>query len=166
MKTILLYFISLLFMLRSNNMIAQELFQQRLTVITLGVENVANAGNFYEKKLGWKKHSSSSEGIIFYKLSSGVRLALYQRESLAEDAIIDSTGSGFKGFTLSYNVHTKDEVDIIIADLKGKNVKIVVEPREVFWGGYNAYFSDLDGNLWEVVYNPYIKMDEHGNLQE
>ena len=87
--------------------------------------------------------------------SGDVVLSIYQREKLSEDAQIESEGNGFVGFTLTYNAQSESEVDGIIGDLKSKGVKILKEPQKVFWGGYNFYFADPDGNRWEVAYNPF-----------
>ena len=139
--------------------------EQRLTIVGLGVSNLEMASEFYENKFGWKKMSSSNENIIFFQLN-GILLSLYPREKLAEDAMIDSQGDGFKGFSLAYNTRTKEEVDTIIADLNSKGVKIVKNPEEVFWGGYSSYFADPDDNLWEIAFNPYIPLDDDGNTNE
>ena len=139
--------------------------EQRLTIITLGVENLKNSTEFYESNFGWKKSASSNENITFFLLN-GIYLSLYEKEKLAEDAETDALGEGFKGFTLAYNARSKEEVDQIFADFKSKGVKIIKFPQEVFWGGYSGYVADLDGNLWEIAFNPYLKIDENGNIVE
>ena len=97
--------------------------------------------------------------------AGGVVLAIYQREKLAEDAVVAPEGGGFAGFTLAYNAQSEAKVDEIIANLKSKGVTIVKEPQKVFWGGYSSYFADPDGFLWEVAYNPFFPFDENGNLK-
>jgi hypothetical protein len=92
---------------------------------------------------------------VFFELN-GIHLSLYNRKSLAEDATVDESGSGFKGFTLSHNVGSEKEVDDMINYLRNKGVTIVKEPQKVFWGGYSSYFADPDGTLWEVAYNPFL----------
>ena len=139
--------------------------EQRLTIITLGVENLKNSTEFYESNFGWKKSASSNENISFFLLN-GIYLSLYEKEKLAEDAETDALGEGFKGFTLAYNARSKEEVDQIFDDFKSKGVKIVKSPQEVFWGGYSGYIADLDGNLWEIAFNPYLKLDENGNIED
>lgn len=129
--------------------------EQRITLITLGVADLQVSANFYEHILGWKRSPMSSENIVFFELN-GVFLSLYERVALAEDATVDATGSGFKGFTLAHNLGSETEVDDLINDLRNKGVTIVKEPQKVFWGGYSSYFADPDGNLWEVAFNPYL----------
>ena len=86
-------------------------------------------------------------------------LSLYGRKALAEDATVDHSGSGFKGFTLAYNTRSEKEVNDIIDELRSKGVKIIKEPQKVFWGGYSSYIADPDDNLWEIAFNPYMVPD-------
>ena len=118
---------------------------------------------FYETRFGWEKTEQSNEHISFFKLN-GILLSLYGRNELAEDAAVDAEGSGFKGITLAYNARSEEEVDQTIEDLRAKGVEIVKEPQKVFWGGYSSYVSDLDGNLWEIAFNPFLALDEKGNV--
>jgi catechol 2,3-dioxygenase-like lactoylglutathione lyase family enzyme len=134
-----------------NNKSAME---QRMSFITLGVENLDKSVDFYENKFGWKRSELSNDKMILFQLN-GILLSLYDRHKLAEDATVDSTGSGFKGFTISYLTRNEKEVDDLIAKLKKQNVRIVKEPQKVFWGGYSSYISDPDGYLWEIAFNPY-----------
>lgn len=133
--------------------------EQRITYITLGVEDLNQSVDFYENKLGWSRSVMSTKDLILYDLN-GINLSLYSKNELAKDATVDSTGSGFKGFTLAHNVWSEKEVDDLIQNLREKGVKIVKAPQKVFWGGYSSYISDPDGNLWEIAYNPYLKKDE------
>lgn len=137
--------------------------EQRLTLITLGVSNLQTAINFYENTFGWQRTAASNEDIVFFQLN-GIQLALFPRESLAEDAHVAAEGSGFRGFTLAYNTRSEAEVDEVVSHLRGKGVTIVKEPQKVFWGGYSSYVADPDGNLWEIAYNPYLPMDDKGNV--
>ena len=93
----------------------------------------------------------------------GLYLALYPKNALAHDAAmdagVDAGGQGFRGFTISYNVRSVQEVDDLIAVLKSRGVHVVKEPQKVFWGGYSSYIEDPDGNLWEIAYNPYLKQE-------
>jgi catechol 2,3-dioxygenase-like lactoylglutathione lyase family enzyme len=132
--------------------------EQRITFFTLGVNDLKTSIDFYENKLGWKRSEMSNENLILYSLS-GIYIALYSKEELAKDATVDSTGDGFKGFTISHNVWSEKEVDDLIKSLRNKGVKIVKKPQKVFWGGYSSYIADPDGNLWEIAYNPYLKKD-------
>ncbi len=137
---------------------------QHLHLVTLGVRDFETSTKFYTETLGWKPSSSSNEEVTFFQ-AGGVVLSIYQREKLAEDALIDPEGSGFAGITLAYNAQSEAEVDEIISDLKAKGVKILKEPQKVFWGGYSSYFADPDGNCWEVAHNPFFPFDENGNLK-
>ena len=139
--------------------------EQRLTILGLGVADLAVANNFYERVFGWKKLPSSNENISFFQLN-GVLLSLYPREKLAEDAQVDAAGSGFKGFSIAHNLRSKEEVDALFAMLESKGTRIVKPPEEVFWGGYSGYIADPDDNLWELAYNPFLKLDEAGNAVE
>lgn len=136
--------------------------EQRLTIVGLGVEDLAKSNHFYENILGWKKHPSSNDGISFFKLN-GIMFSLYPNDKLAEDAGLAPERSGFKGFSLAYNTRTKEEVDELIHSLKEQGVEIVKPAEEVFWGGYSGYIADPDGFLWEIAYNPFLDMDAAGN---
>ena len=113
----------------------------------MGVRDYETSKKFYTEILGWKPSSSSNEDVTFLQ-AGGVVLSIFQREKLAEDALVDPEGNGFAGFTLAYNAQSEAEVDEIITSLKAKGVKILKEPQKVFWGGYNSYFADPDGNCW------------------
>tara|TARA_R110002051_G_scaffold243495_1_gene303521 strand:- start:50 stop:469 length:420 start_codon:yes stop_codon:yes gene_type:complete len=137
--------------------------EQRLSIITLGVANLKNATDFYVDKFGWEKSSFSNENISFFVLN-GIQLALFERTELAKDAGLNSEGTGFKAMTIAYNTRSKIEVDELILSLKNKGVKILKEPVDTNWGGYSSYIADLDNNVWEIAYNPYVKMDKQGNI--
>lgn len=139
--------------------------EQRLTIITLGVSDLIKSTNFYETQFGWKKSDLSNEYISFFTLN-GIQLALYGRNELAEDATVNPDGNGFKGFTIAYNAKSEREVDQLIENLRAKGVEIIKEPQKVVWGGYSSYISDLDGNLWEIAFNPFLSLDKNGNVKE
>ena len=132
--------------------------EQRITFITLGVNDLKTSIDFYENKFGWKRSEMSNDDLILYQLN-GIHIALYPRDELAKDATVNSQGDGFKGFTISYNVWSEKEVDDLIESLRDKGVKIVKEPQKVFWGGYSSYVADPDGNLWEIAFNPYLEKE-------
>ena len=138
--------------------------KQHLHLVTLGVRDFETSKKFYREILGWTPSGSSNEDVTFFQ-AGGVVLSIYQREKLAEDALVDPQGNGFAGFTLAYNAQSESEVDEIIRDLRAKGVKIIKEPQKVFWGGYSSYFADPDDNCWEVAYNPFFPFDEGGNLK-
>ncbi len=132
--------------------------EQRMTFITLGVKDLNQSIDFYEIKFGWTRSELSNENIIFYELN-GIHLALYDREKLAKDATVDPSGHGFRSFTMAYNARSEKEVDDLIESLRQQGVQVIKEPQKVFWGGYSSYIADPDGNLWEIAFNPFLKMD-------
>ena len=136
---------------------------QRLTMVSLGVSDLRKSTGFYEDVLGWEKTPASNESISFFWLN-GILLGLYGWDSLAEDAGVSSEGKGFRGMALAYNTHSKDEVDRLFDSLREHGVTIVKDPQEVFWGGYSGYFSDPDGHLWEIAWNPFLALDERGSI--
>lgn len=126
--------------------------QPRISMITLAVNDLPKAINFYENGLGFPRMDSPPE-IAFFTLN-GTWLSLYTREDLAKDATVESKGEGFGGFTLSHNVTSESEVDSVYAQAIEAGASQIKKPKKVFWGGYSGYFRDLDGHLWEVAHNP------------
>ncbi len=137
--------------------------EQRLTIITLGVSDLKVSNEFYQDVFGWKKTKDSNEHISFFSLN-GILLALYPSDSLAEDATVRPEGTGFNRFTLAHNLRSEKEVDELFTYLKGKSVTVTKEPQKVAWGGYSGYISDPDGHLWEIAFNPFLSMDNLGNV--
>ena len=139
--------------------------EARLNIITLGVSDLKQSREFYEKGLGFPVAKISNENIIFFK-TSGVCLALYPLEELVEDITIESKTdtTDFHGVTLAHNTKTKDEVDHILNAAQKAGGKILKKAQDTFWGGYSGYFSDLDGHIWEVAYADSWQFDERGNL--
>lgn len=133
--------------------------EHRLTFLTIGVTDMEQSICFYEDKLGWKRASVSTDDLIVYHLQ-GFLFALYPYEALMQDAGIDIKGTGFKGFTLSYNLESENDVDELIRELKKKQVPVIKEPQKVFWGGYHAYIADPDNNIIEIAYNPFLNLKD------
>ncbi|WP_034491430.1 VOC family protein [Afifella pfennigii] len=133
-----------------------------MSVVTLGVADLARARRFYEEGLGWRRGNSEAE-VAFYQLN-GMVLALYPSRSLAADAGIAPEASGFAGITLAYNGRSREEVDVVIAEAEAAGAIVVKRRQEVFWGGYSGYFADLDGHVWEVAFNPFWSLDEAGHV--
>ena len=127
--------------------------QPRLSMITLGVADVKRAIAFYQEGLGFPRHGDQ-EDVAFFRLN-GSWLGIYGREALAEDAQVPPEGSGFRGFTISHNVHSEAEVRDVMSQAIRAGAQLVKEPQKVFWGGYSGYFKDPDGHLWEVAHNPF-----------
>ncbi len=137
------------------------MMRQKLHIVTLGVGDFQRSLDFYKNGLGWKP---ASQGNIAFFPMGGVVLALYPREKLAEDATVDSHGSGFSGIALSYNAKSTEEVDRVLEAVEKLGGKIIKRAQKVFWGGYSGYFADPDGYLWEVAWNPHLLFDEQDNL--
>ena len=138
-------------------------FKPNLSLVTLGVHDLARATLFYES-LGWKAHEPSSEGVSFFELN-GVILALFPRAELAKDAGVEDTKPGFSGISLAYNVGSVEEADEALTHAVAGGATLVKAAHKVFWGGYSGYFADPDGHLWEVAHNPFGRFDERGQFR-
>lgn len=137
--------------------------QPRLSVVTLGVEDVARARAFYEA-LGLVASSDSNPHVTFFE-AGGVVLALFARCALAKDAQVADSAPGFSGVTLAWNVASPAEVDAVMAHAQSVGARIVKSACAAFWGGYHGYFADPDGHLWEVAHNPFWPMDDSGRIR-
>lgn len=131
----------------------------RITVITLGVDDLERALRFYRDGLGL-----STQGIIgrefehgavaFFDLQNGLKLAIWPRESLSHDSGLPLTHPSATEFTLGHNVSSQAEVDAVMKQAQNAGAVIVKAAHQTFWGGYAGYFQDPDHHLWEVVWNP------------
>jgi len=138
--------------------------EQRISIITLGVTNLDASRRFYER-LGWTTATGNDETeIVAFNLQSFV-LALYQREALSRDAGVVMSNQPTPPFTMAYNVRSKSEVDRVITSADTNGARVLELPQDRFWGGYSGYFSDLDGFVWEVAFNPYSQPAEDGSFQ-
>ncbi len=126
----------------------------RISLITLGVEDLDRSIEFYRDGLGLPLRDGPS-GIAFFT-TSGTWLTLYPREKLARDAQVEASGSGFRGFSLAHNVRTREAVDEVMREAVAAGAEIQKQPEEASWGGYSGYFRDPDGFLWEVAWNPHF----------
>ena len=126
----------------------------RISMITLGVRDLARAVAFYEKGLGFPRMESAPE-VAFFTLN-GTWLGLYGRDALAGDAGVSAAGQGFRSVALAHNVHSETEVDELVNQALAAGAKLVKAPEKVFWGGYSGYFEDPDGHLWEIAHNPHF----------
>jgi catechol 2,3-dioxygenase-like lactoylglutathione lyase family enzyme len=137
--------------------------EARVSLITLGVADLARARAFYEQ-LGFKASSAGGgDGVVFFQLG-GLALSLFPRENLASDAKQSAEGSGFRGITLAHNVRTREEVAQVIGEAIAAGGRLVKASEEAFWGGQSGYFADPDGHLWEVAWNPFFPLAEDGSL--
>ncbi len=126
----------------------------RISMITLGVKDLETSVKFYKDGLGFPKMESPPE-VAFFTLN-GSWLGLYDREALAEDALVSSEGSGFRGFALAHNVASETEVNEIIEKAVIAGATLSKAPQKTSWGGYSGYFKDPDENLWEIAHNPFF----------
>jgi catechol 2,3-dioxygenase-like lactoylglutathione lyase family enzyme len=136
--------------------------EQRVSLITLGVRDLARARVFYEA-LGWTTRAGPGDDVVFFQ-AGGVVVALWDRAALAEDSGVED-GGGWGGVTLAYNVRSPEEVDAVIEEARAGGADIVREPGETFWGGYSAAFTDPDGHPWEIAYNPRWTVREDGSIE-
>lgn len=136
----------------------------RLNIVTLGVKDLKKSRDFYIKALGWEPTKDSDDKIVFF-YQGGIVLGLYPIDLLAEDAKIPAERTGFSGTTCAINLDSKEGVDMLYRDVISKGGKPLVEPRETFWGGYDAYFADPDGYAWEIAWAPFWQFDEQGSLK-
>jgi catechol 2,3-dioxygenase-like lactoylglutathione lyase family enzyme len=135
---------------------------QRLSVVTLGVADLARARSFYEA-LGWRSRSKPEDGVVFFQ-SGGMVVALWSREELAGGSgTVD--GGGWGGMTLAHNVGSPAEVDAVIAEAEAAGATIARRGAETVWGGYSGVFIDPDGHPWEVAHNPFWGLDEDGSVR-
>lgn len=136
----------------------------RLNIVTLGVADLQSSRQFYAKAFDWTPANGSDENIVFFN-HGGIALALYPMEILAEDAGISAERSGFSGVTLAINTQTREELDELYQKALAAGGKSLVAPRDTFWGGYDCYFADPDGHLWEIAWAPFWEFDEQGSLK-
>jgi hypothetical protein len=137
----------------------------RITVITIGVDDLEQALRFYRDGLGLR-----TEGIIgkefehgavaFFELQAGLRLAIWPRKSISHDSGLPLSSPSPTEFTLGHNVSSKAEVDAVMEQARSTGAVIVKSARDTFWGGYAGYFQDPDRHLWEVVWNPQLSVQD------
>ncbi len=135
----------------------------RLNIVTLGVNNLRKSREFYENALGWEPAAGSDENIVFFN-HGGIILSLYAVEKLADDAKLLPDRTGFSGITLAINQDSKEAVAETYNKAVSNGARALVEPRDTFWGGYDAYFADPDGYAWEIAWAPFWKFDKQGSL--
>ena len=136
---------------------------QRITLITLGVRDLPASRRFYEA-LGWTRSVAKAEGVAFYQ-AGAVVLALYPAADLARDSGIPLATGGTPRMSLALNLRSADEVDTALAEAERAGATILKPGHKVFWGGYIAYFSDPDGFLWELAWNPGFALLPDGTLR-
>lgn len=126
--------------------------EQRISLVTLGAADVDLAAQFYEA-LGWTRVETPDNIVVFDLL--GQAIGLYPLAALAEDIGVPVADLGHGAMTLGQNMRSKEEVDAVMALVTNAGGKVLKPPQDVFWGGYHGYFSDPEGHIWEISYNPF-----------
>ncbi len=137
----------------------------RITVLTLGVDDLSKSLEFYREGLGLPTKGIVGEefengAVIFIDLASNLKLALWPRSSLCLDAGISQGPASSTEFSIGHNVNSRDEVDVVMSQAKQAGAMIVKSAQNTFWGGYAGYFQDPDGHLWEIAWNPAWKFSD------
>jgi uncharacterized protein len=135
----------------------------RISLITLGVTDMARARRFYEG-LGFVASGASQPTVTFFR-AGAVALGLYGRSDLAADAHVPDRPTGFAAVTLAWNVASESEADAVLAQAAACGATILKPAEKVYWGGTSGYFADLDGHLWEVACNPGFPLDAEGRIE-
>jgi hypothetical protein len=135
----------------------------RITIITLGVEDLERSLKFYRDGLGLKTKGIVGQefeygAVVFFDLRGGLKLGLYPRKHLAKDATLRKTQPSPTEFSLGHNVNNKEEVDAVMSQARKAGAKIVKSAQKAFWGGYSGFFQDPDGHLWEIAWDPKWKI--------
>lgn len=142
---------------------ATPAFPARISIVTLGVTDLAASTAFYQA-LGWPRSTASNEDIVWFRTADSV-LGLFPTEELAADAGIPATGEpSFRGVTLAVNLESPAAVDAALEVAVKAGATVVKPPVTTDWGGYSGYFEDLDGHLWELAHNPFFPFTESGQL--
>jgi uncharacterized protein len=135
--------------------------EQRLSLVTLGVRDLARARQFYEA-LGWTSGAAPADDVVFFQAGCMI-VALWGRDQLAEDTVVED-GGGWGGITLAYNARSPAEVDAVLAEAEVAGGKIARPGAETFWGGYSGVFFDPEGHPWEVAHNPNWTIGDDGSV--
>ncbi len=135
----------------------------RISIITLGVRDLAASVRFYQA-LGWRRSSESNDDISWF-VTADSALGLFPHDELAADAMVPAgEPGGFRGVTLAINLGSPAEVDAAMQAAVAAGASVVKPPQKVFWGGYSGYFADPDGHLWELAHNPNFQLTASGQL--
>jgi hypothetical protein len=131
----------------------------RVSVLTLGVDDLERSLEFYRDGLGFATTGIVGQefehgAVVFFDLQGGVKLALWARDDLAHDAGLSKGPRSPTEFSIGHNVRTKEDVDRVMAQAENAGARMVKAPAPTFYGGYAGYFADPDGHVWEVVWNP------------
>lgn len=136
--------------------------KQRVSVITLGVSDLARARSFYEA-LGWTPVSEPDSDVVFFQAGGSV-VSLWSRAELAADSGVQD-GGGWGGITMAQNVRSPGEVDAVLSEARAAGATIARKGGVTFWGGYSGVFVDPDGHPWEVAHNPHWRLGDDGSVR-
>jgi catechol 2,3-dioxygenase-like lactoylglutathione lyase family enzyme len=136
--------------------------EQRVSLVTLGVADLARARRFYEA-LGWRTGAGPDDDVVFFQ-AGGMIVALWDRGELAEDSVMSDSG-GWGGITIAYNARSPEEVDAVLAEAELAGATIARPGAPTFWGGYSGVFVDPEGHPWEVAHNPHWTILDDGSVQ-
>lgn len=147
-----------------GGMTAATPFPARISIVTLGVSDLAASTAFYQA-LGWQRSTASNESIVWFRTADSA-LGLFPTDELAADAGVPATGEpSFRGVTLAVNLESREQVDEAMAHaVEAAGATVVKPPTATEWGGYSGYFEDPDGHLWELAHNPFFPFTEAGQL--
>lgn len=135
--------------------------EQRISLVTLGVSDLARAFEFYQR-LGWQ--GQEFQETVFFQ-TGGIGVILWDEGKLAHDTGVERAAApGFRGFTLAHNVRSTAEVDSLVAAAEAAGATVTKAPAETFYGGYAGYFLDPDGHAWEIAYNPGFPIGDDGSI--
>ena len=134
--------------------------QQRVSVITLPVADIARSKAFYCDGLGWQL-AFENEQVLFFQIN-GMVLSLFQRDAYAQDSTRPYQ-PGSSTCALGHNTLDRDDVDTVYRQALAAGAEAVKTPQTTFWGGYAGYFADPDGHMWEVAHNPFWPISEEGH---
>ncbi len=137
--------------------------KSNVTLITLTVADIAKATRFYQS-LGFAKSKSESQEQVSFFRAGGIVLSLWDRKEQIQDAKAGTLWDGNGGIVVAQNVASEAEVDAVLAKAKSAGARILKPGTKTFWGGYNGYFADPDGHLWEIAHNPHWQLDGDGQL--
>ena len=132
-----------------------------MSLITLGVRDLARARAFYES-LGWTTRAEPDDDVVFFQ-AGGIVVALWSRVQLAEDTLVEDSG-GWGGITLAHNVRSPGEVDAMLAEAEAAGGAVPRRGAPTFWGGYSGVFVDPEGHAWEVAHNPRWAIGDDGSI--
>ncbi len=139
--------------------------EPRVSVLTLGVDDLERALRFYREGLGLKTDGIVGTefehgAVVFFPLQGNLMLALYPRKEIAWDAMVAAEPRSSTEFTIAHNVNSKEEVNDVMTQAWAAGARIVKPAVPTFWGGYAGYFQDPDGHLWEIAWNPQLRVEE------